>query len=262
MVEPGITVEDVSLDEYLMDKEKKKLYLDTQAEIAEQKKLIYQSGGVTLEVKHSKRPSKVRHVTKAEYYMKENIKKCKSGPEYVLTILQDGMPQSALTMIEKFETMGLPVGASGVRQSLIKVAKRYPDLLVVTKDRPATYMMWNDATQVEHDDLLNLWRRDVSWEQFVEMYQAIKERLAAAPELDWEPEKITLVDVVEKIDHLTQVLFGMGKERDNLIECNNGLEKRLHQLEGAMEEIWKGGVSGGQRHTLDVNVNFNFGKGG
>jgi len=262
MVEKGIFIEGVPLGEYLVDKETRKLYLDTQAEIAGQKELIYQSRGVTMEIKHSKRPSKVRHVTRAEYYMKENIAKCSSGPEYVLTIFQDGLPQTFNSLIGRFEHLEIKtIGPSGIRQALIKVKKRYPDLFEVFKneDNHDVYTMIAEACKIDHQHLLGLWRRKLDWNELVEKYPGLKKSLTSKILESKEATTIGFVDVLEKLDELLGRVIGMETNVTDLNDCNNGLERRVHKIE---EQFLEDGEMPVNRHTLDVNINFNFGKGG
>lgn len=278
MVERGIRVEGVPLEYYLEDQLRKKFYKDRQAEIAEQKQLTYHSSSVKMTVKHNKRPSKIRHVTRQEYYMKENIANCESGGEYVLTIMQDGLPQSIISLAERFKHWEIEMSASGVRQAMIRIQKRYPDLFLVAQEKAGMktkiYTMLPAVCDIPHIDLMALWRRNISWEQFVEIHLALKQALTSKVLDSPEARSVSITELMEKMDEIlgrvigmeatiknhTQVLHGMGKERDGLIECNNGMERRVHAIEERLGHYLEDDT--GSRHTLDVNFNFDFGRKG
>ncbi len=277
----GIFVEGVPLEEHLIDKEKKKLYDDTQAEIAGQKKLTYHNSGVTMTVKHDTRPSRVRHLTAAEYYMKDNIKNCKVGAEYVLTMMQDGLPQTMNTLTERFKYWEIKVGGRGVRQAFTNVLKRYPDLFTKKRGdgRMVIYTMIPAACQITHQDLIMLWRKKISWDQMVEINQPLKRVLTSKILESKEVATVSFNELLQKMlelhgrvvgmdtnitdlnnsfEKLEEVLRGMGKEADHLIKCNNGLADRVHTIEERLGHYLEDDT--GSRHVLDINVNFNFGK--
>ncbi len=269
MVEHGILVNGVPLEEYLIDKEKKKLYDDTQAEIAGQKKLTYKSRGISMTVKHDKRPSKVRHVSRAEYYMKENIAKCQSGGEYVLTIMQDGLPQSPMSLIERMKHWEIKIGSSGVRQALLRVMKRFPDLFDIIKDgRTITYTMIPAACKIDQTDLLNLWNGNISWEQLVEMSLDLRQALTSKVLASEEAARVSLTDVLESLEEwqntvaaintkVAQIEHHLGKTQIRVDDLDRKLDSIVDVVFLNPEE--------GKRPdhgTFDINVNINFGKGG
>jgi hypothetical protein len=262
MKESRITVEGVPLEDHLEDKEKRILYDDNQAEIAGRKQLIYNSSGIKMTVKHNKRPSGTRHITVQEYYMKDNIKRCKVGGEYVLTIMQDGLPQNMNSLAERFVHFEINMGPSGVRQAFIKVNKRYPDLFEVVQGHghQKVYTMIPAACKITHEDLLMLWRKKISWEQMVEINPDLKRVLTSKVLASPEASTISITEIFEKLNELHALVVGMDTNITDLNECNDGLEQRLFKMEQLSKLFEKAVSGGGEHHTLDINVNFNFGR--
>lgn len=248
MVEPGIFVEGVPLEEHLVDKERKKLYEDTLAEIEEQKQLTYKSRGVTMTVKYGMRPSRVRYVTPQEYFMKENIERCKSGPEYILTIFQDGLPQTVISLIERFEHWEIELGPSGIRQAFYKLMKRHPDLFDTAKneEKKTIYTMIPAACQLPHEELIKLWRKHITWHVLLEQQPALKKALTSKVLDSKEAAQVSLSDVLASLEKWQETVANMNT--------------RLSKLEQVKDEFVKGVDKVPNHGVLDININLSFGR--
>jgi hypothetical protein len=252
MVESGITVGGVPLEEHILDKERKKFYADTLAEIEGQKKLTYKSRNVIMEIQYSKRSSAVRHLTIQEYFMKENIERCKSGPEYILTIFQDGLPQTVISLIERFEHWEIEIGPSGVRQAFYKLLKQHPDLFETAKneEKKTIYTMLPAVCQLKHEDLMKLWRKHITWHVLLEQNPTLKRALTSKALDSEEAPQQSIGDLLKKMDG---VIKSLAEWQITVANISTRLDRVEHAKVRGADKVPNHGV-------LDVNVNLSFGR--
>jgi hypothetical protein len=180
--------------------------------------------------------------------MKENIERCKSGPEYILTIFQDGLPQTVISLIERFEHWEIELSPSGIRQGFYKLIKRHPDLFETAKndENKTIYTMIPAACQLPHEEILKLWRKHITWHVLLGQQPALKEALTSKVLDSNEAAQVSLSDVLTSLEKWQETVAN--------------LNTRLSRLEQVKDEFVKGAVDPEYRGSFDINININFGR--
>jgi hypothetical protein len=156
VVETGITVDGVPLEEHLEDKKRKGFFKSIEKEIREDKKLIYNTHKTKCQAKYDTKPGKVRHILIP-----------KSGAEIFLDYLTR---HNWCTINEIYKDFKNQIGKRALAQAVVRCFERYPQILRKrSKGHENEYALITQCNFTS-EDLINLWRKNITFENLVAQY--------------------------------------------------------------------------------------------
>lgn len=202
MIETGITVEGVPLENHLEDKKRKRFFESIENEIREKRDCIYHRSKTKCRQRHDTRPSKVRHILK-----EKNLMKPKSAGEAILLILN--LPDGGWWTIQNICVHNSKYGKRAYAQAMVRLIERFPFLILKRKaDGLTNEYLLQSGIEFADNDLLKLYRKEVSLTDFQKGY----------PDINLDTPK-----PIEASDSFSKLL----KEIDDLQNKFNDLEYHL-----------------------------------
>ena len=183
MVESGITIGGtLSLEEYLIGKEKKRFYKSVNDDIDEMKRIFYHNHKTKCEQKYNTKPSRVKYIVKGGEYMDQDYEGPSSGIELFMVRLtmKHANDSRWWTLREMLDVTGdLKVGARALAQAASRALERWSSIIRKrSRGRENEYSFIQAMQNATPLDVLKLCRKAWTLEEYAQHIPQLRAFLA------------------------------------------------------------------------------------